>query len=66
MTWTVQAVGRGPDFDVSHRVREGGGGVRGTSEHNLLFHPWLLGKTPVCPPHCPFHLLILSEQLPPP
>lgn len=26
MTWTVQAVGRGPDFDVSHKVREGAGG----------------------------------------
>lgn len=23
MTWTVQTVGRGPHFEVSHKVREG-------------------------------------------
>lgn len=39
--------------------------MRGDSEHNLLFHPGLLGKTPVCLHH-PFHLLILCDQLPPP
>lgn len=29
MAWTVQTVGRGLRFDVSHKVREGAGGEGG-------------------------------------